>query len=127
MNLAEFTPENPLEIALQDAKNGRLPISKLMRKIVESDLYVSSKSEVLENGDGFQPLLVGDNAHPLVSVFSSLSKTSLHRELAEFALQMKGRDLFRRLPANHGVALNPGYAAQLIISHDVISKLTDST
>jgi hypothetical protein len=123
VKLSEFIPENPLEETLLSAKNGNYPISKLMRKIAESYLYVSSTTEVAQDGSGFHPLLVGDSKHPLVSAFSSISRTTLHREMAEFVLRMTGQDLFKRLPHGYGIALNPGYLPQLVISSDVIDKL----
>jgi hypothetical protein len=123
MQLSSFNPENELELAISRAKEGALSIEELLQKLVQSDLYVSSKAEVNQDGSGFEPLLVGDSANPLVAVFSSLSRPGLHRHMAEYVLQMSGREFFARLPASYGVALNPGYESQLVISSDVASRL----
>lgn len=126
MQLVKFNPENDLELAILRAKKGECSIDELMGVLVESDLYISSKTEVLQNGSGFEPLLVGDKSHPLVAIFSSLARPGLHRQMAEFVLKMKGREFFLRLPPGYGLALNPGYETQLIISSDVASTLVVS-
>jgi hypothetical protein len=35
--------------------------------------------------------------------------------MAEYVLQMNGREFFLRIPESYGVILNPGYVSQLII------------
>lgn len=126
MQLSKFTPENELEVAILRAREGTCSISELMELLIESEIYVSSKTEVAQDGGGFEPLLVGERAHPLVAVFSSLSRPGLHRQMAEFVLKMKGREFFRRLPPGYGVTLNPGYETQFIISSDVALSLSAS-
>jgi len=123
VELLKFDPENEFEAAIVSAKHGSLSLSGLMEKLAQSDVYISSKREVAQDGSGFDPLLVGSTENPLVAAFSSLSRPSLHAKMAEYALRMKGREFFNRLPQGYGVVLNPGYETQLIISSDVISDL----
>ncbi|WP_213948544.1 hypothetical protein [Luteibacter sp. dw_328] len=123
MELLGFDPENELERDIARAKEGKLSVEDLLKRIAESQVYVSSREEVKQDGSGFDPLLVGEPGSPLVAAFSSLSRPGLHRKMAEYVLQIKGRDFFRRLPPGYGVAVNPGYIAQLIISADAISGL----
>lgn len=123
MELLGFDPENKLERDIAKAKEGGLSVEELLKRVGESDIYVSSKEEVRSDGSGFDPLLVGEPGSPLVAAFSSLSRPGLHKKMAEYVLQMKGRDFFRRLPQGYGVAFNPGYTTQLIISADAISEL----
>ncbi|WP_291784761.1 hypothetical protein [Luteibacter sp.] len=123
MELLGFDPKNELERDIARAKEGAISLEDLLKNIAESDVYVSSREEVRQDGSGFDPLLVGEVGSPLVAAFSSLSRPGLHRQMAEYVLQIKGRDFFRRLPPGYGVALNPGYVAQLVISADVITGL----
>jgi hypothetical protein len=123
MELLGFDPENDLEREIARAREGKVSVNDLLEKICESDVYVSSRKEVRQDGNGFDPLLVGEPGSPLVAAFSSLSRPGLHRKMAEYVLQIKGREFFRRLPPGYGVALNPGYITQLILSADALAGL----
>lgn len=123
MELLEFKPENELEKAIREAKQGTLSVADLMKIIVQSNLYISSKGEVRQDGSGFEPLLLEQKGSPLVAAFSSLSRPGLHKHLAEYVLQMRGREFFLRMPPGYGVILNPGYLAQLIVPSDGVSDL----
>ncbi len=123
MNLLEFNPENELERTILDAKSGACSIDELLHQITESNLFVSSRTEVEQNGSGFSPLLLGESTSPLVAVFTLLSRADLHRQMAEYVLEIKGREFFKRLPSNYGVVFNPGYITQLVIASDSIPKV----
>lgn len=123
MQLLNFDPENELEFAILDTKKGGRSISELLDALTTSILYASSKAEVMEDGSGFDPLLVGESTAPLVAVFSSLSRPTIHRHKAEYVLQINGMELFQRVPTGYGIALNPGYLTQLVISSNVVSDL----
>jgi hypothetical protein len=73
VRLQEFTPENELEHAIADTKEGVRQVADLMRIIARSNLFVSSKGEVQSDGSGFDPLLFEKDGHPFVAVFSSRS------------------------------------------------------
>jgi hypothetical protein len=123
VELLEFTPENDLEKAIEEARRGALSLADLVKVVVRLNLYISSLNEVQRDGGGFEPLLLEQNGKPLVAVFSSLSRPGLHRHMAEYVLQMNGREFFLRIPPNYGVILNPGYAAQVIIPSDGVFDL----
>jgi hypothetical protein len=123
VQLLEFTPENELEKAIEEARRGALSFDDLVKLIARSNLYVSSKGEVRQDGSGFEPLLLEQNGRPLVAAFSSLSRPGLHGHMAEYVLQMIGREFFLRMPPSYGIILNPGYVAQLIIPSDGVSDL----
>ena len=123
MELLEFRPENELEKAIEDAKRGALSFADLVEVVVRSNLYISSKGEVQQDGSGFEPLLLEQKGNPLVAAFSSLSRPALHKQMAEYVLQMNGREFFLRMPPGYGVILNPGYVAQLIIPSDGVADL----
>jgi hypothetical protein len=46
VQLQEFKPENELENAIADAREGARAVADLMRIIARSNLFISSKGEV---------------------------------------------------------------------------------
>lgn len=122
VQLQEFKPENELEIAIVNAKQGVRPVADLMGLIARSNLFISSKGEVQSDWSGLDPLLFEKDGHPFVAVFSALSRPGLHSRMAEYVLQMNGREFFLRMPESYGVILNPGYVSQLIIPPTGVSE-----
>jgi len=90
VQLQEFKPENELENAIADTKEGVRPVADLMRIIARSNLFISSKGEVQADWSGFDPLLFEMDGNPLVGIFSSLSRPGPHSRMAEYVLQMNG-------------------------------------
>ena len=123
MNLVVFLPGNPLERSIAPAKQGRKTIDSLLTDLSEAPLFISSKSEVQANGNGFDPLLLAKDRELLDAAFSSIERPSLHRHHASYVLQMTGRDFFLRLPATYGAIVNPGYDAQLVIAPHAVVDL----
>lgn len=122
--LLEFTPLNPLEELIADARAGGVGLDAVIEALRAAELFVSSRQEVLADGSGFEPLLFGESSFPLVGAFTAPERPVIHRERAEYFVQMKGHDLLIRMPPGYGVVVNPGYVAQLIISADAIEDLT---
>jgi len=123
MALNNFEPKNDLEVAIVEAKRGIVPIDTLLLRLTKFPLFISSKTEVQKDGEGFEPLLLEESGNPLVAVFSSLERPALHSEVAGYVLQMTGREFFLRLPPKYGVIVNPGYVTQLIIAPDAVLDL----
>lgn len=118
-----FKPENALESVIIDARQGVRPITEVMDLLAQSNLYISSKTEVQADGSGFSPMLLEESGNPLVAAFTHLPRAELHSHMAEYVLQMDGRAFFLRLPPGYGVVLNPGYLAQLIIAPNAVIDL----
>jgi|GEM_PF-1276458 len=123
--LEKFIPENEFEEGIQRAKLQLLPASDLLKKLVSMDVFISSVTEIQQDGSGFTPLLVGSNEQPLVSIFSSINRPTLHRERASYILKMPGDEFILRLPPNYGVIVNPGYESQLVIAPQTASQLAE--
>lgn len=121
--LVPFEPENGLEETIAAARSGGSSIEDVLRAANRCDLYISSKSEVQQDGSGFEPLLLGGRDGPLIAAFTSASRPTLHHHMAKYVLQMKGIEFFRRVPQGYGAILNPGYKCQLIISPTSIDSL----
>jgi hypothetical protein len=92
--LQEFKPENELENAIADAREGARAVADLMRIIARSNLFISSKGEVQSDWGGFDPLLFEKDGHPFVAIFSSLSRPGLHGHMAEYLLQNERAGVF---------------------------------
>ena len=103
MQLQEFKPENELENAIAVTREGIRPVADLMRIIARSNLFLSSKGEVQPDWSGFDPLLFEMDGNPFVAIFSSLSRPALHGRMAEYVLQMNGREFFLRKPESYGL------------------------
>jgi hypothetical protein len=121
--LAEFEPTNDFESSIVKAKAGALSLDALMTKMSAAEVFVSSKTEVQDDGSGFTPLLLGEAASPLVAVFSSLARPDLHRHMAEYVLQMSGTEFVRRMPPGYGFVLNPGFKVQMVVTPAATSEL----
>jgi hypothetical protein len=123
VQLLPFEPQNQLEVAIVDARAGGRSIGDLIDLLVKANLYISSKREVMESGNGFEPLLLDGGGGPLIAFFSSLMRPELHRHVAKYVLQMNGREFLLRIPVNYGAILNPGYITQLIIPPESLADI----
>jgi hypothetical protein len=123
VKLADFEPVNELESSIVETKAGRLAPDALLAKMAQSIVFISSKTEVQQDGSGFSPLLLGESSNPLVAVFSSLARSDLHRHMAEYVLQMNGNEFIKRLPAGYGFVLNPGFIVQLVVTPPAAADL----
>lgn len=123
MQLVAFEPENDLETLIVAAKSGARSQGDMMSALFKSHLFIASKTEVKADGSGFDPLLLGDSNAPLTAVFSSGPHATLHRDAASCVVRMTAVDFFRRIPANFGVILNPGYDVQMVMPAAAIAEM----
>ncbi|SRR5258708_5455070 len=107
------------------AKRGAVSIDTLLMDLAASPLFISSKTDVQNDGRGFDPLLLEESGMPLVAAFSSLDRPGLHSEAATYVLQLNGREFFLPLPPKYGVIINPGYTRQSIIAPDATCDLRE--
>lgn len=123
--LAPFAPENELERLIADAKVGLTPIADVLAQLVRGNVFVSSRREVQQNGDGFDPVLfdLPNLQRPLVAAFTAESRPALLSDVAKYFLQMPAVGFLARMPPGYGVILNPGYDAQLVIADHVVADL----
>jgi type III secretion system (T3SS) SseB-like protein len=121
--LEPFQAENALETAILAMQAGTFPVPRLLEAIMNTEIYVSSRTEMEPSGSGFQPLLIGDKEKPLVCAFSSPSRPALHAKAAPYMLRINGRQFIQQLPAGYGIAFNPGFIAQLAIQPDMVAAI----
>ncbi|WP_443749382.1 SseB family protein [Asticcacaulis solisilvae] len=123
MSLLPFNPENELDERLIQAKSGKVDMADILKQLLQENIYVLSKEEVQSDGSGFVPLLLEGQDGPLVAVFSALPHATIHRDAAQHALQMNGRDFISRMPPGYGLVLNPGFTVHLVIPKNGIETI----
>lgn len=118
-----FVPMNDLESMLVRAKNGQVPVSDLIRTLLDSDVVLPSGSEVLADGTGFEPLLFSKEKVQMVACFTDKSRIGEYVIMTPYCLVMKGKDFLRGIPSGHGVVVNPGQEVGFDISPDGVGKV----
>jgi hypothetical protein len=121
--MPSFEPLNDFEKALVEARSGRLPVQKLLHMMADADLAVPSAGEVQADGSGFQPLLFPKEQVQMLACFTDKSRIGEYAEMAPYFLLMKGRDLLRRMPPDHGIVVNPGSTVGFDMSPEGIAKI----
>jgi hypothetical protein len=58
VQLVDFEPENEVEHAIVARKQGKQALDDLIGKLAESNLCISSKTEVQQDGSGCDPFLL---------------------------------------------------------------------
>lgn len=118
-----FRPINDFELALEQAKDGRLGVRELMRVLVSSELAVPSAEEVMADGSGFSPLLFNKNGVQMLACFSDKSRVNEFADMTPYCLMMQGRELLRRMPPGYGLVINPGLIVGFDMTPDGIARL----
>jgi hypothetical protein len=124
--MQDFSPLNDLEIALVEARSGRLLMSGFIKVFVGNDLAVPSGREVMANGDGFQPVLFDKNGVKMVACFTAKERIGRIAGRAPYCLAMKGMEFLRRVPPGYGLVINPGQSVGFDISPDGLSSIVKS-
>jgi len=120
--LERFEPETPLETAIAEAHAGTRSPDELPGLLAAACLFVSSRAEVMADGRGFEPLLLGEADAPLVAAFTGADRATLHRARAQYLLEMDGDAFLRRLPPGYGTAINPGWEAQFVVDAGAVAR-----
>lgn len=91
--------------------------------LLRSELVVPSGGAVGPNFEGFVPVLFDRGETPMLAVFTSLELTATVSHQAKFALTMTGRDVVLRMPAGHGLVVNPGHEAGFELFPDALQAV----
>ncbi|MFF1530864.1 SseB family protein [Cellulomonas sp. NPDC058312] len=82
----------------------------IVAALLQAELVVPSGGAVEPDFSGFVPVLYDRDGVPMLAVFTSLERASSTAKIAPYAVTMTGRDVIRRMPAAHGLVVNPGHA-----------------
>jgi hypothetical protein len=104
----DFSPLNDFEFKLVQAQRGEIGVSDVLASLASAELALPSAGDVQEDWAGFQPLLFSKNGVPMLACFSAKERLADYADMAPFCLLLKGRELLRRIPAGHGLVVNPG-------------------
>jgi hypothetical protein len=121
--LTPFEPCNEIERRIGGARDGKLSGDTLMRAIAAADLFIPSAGEVAPDGTGYRPILMEQDDISLVAVFTAAAR--MDKSMAPVLMRMNGRQFFLRLPAGHGVIVNPGFDAQIILPPQGVTALQE--
>lgn len=111
-----FEPSNDLEIALQKAQLGEIPLPDFLRQLWAADLFVPSEEEIRLDAQPFRPVLMPGKDAQMVVVFTALERAAGLHKTAPYNLKIAAKEFLPRTPPALGVAINPGLAVGLEIS-----------
>ncbi|MGS0571770.1 SseB family protein [Xanthomonas oryzae] len=117
---------NDLEMALISAKAGALSMSDFITKLLASELAVASTTEMNADGVGLTPLFLDKEGVAMLVAFTEKSRISEFTSMANYCLEIKVFDLFKIIPGEYGVVINPGCDVGFDISPDGIREIIKS-
>jgi len=104
---------NSLEMVLAHARTGSLTMEDLLNEFADSELLVASRTEVIEGGAPFRPLLLFRDQNTVMACFTDRRRIGDFASVAPHAIVMKGIDVLRALPPGMGLVINPGTSLNL--------------
>ena len=104
---------NSLELVLSHARSGSLTMEDLLREFAESDLFVASRTELIERDSPFRPLLLFKEQNTMMACFTDRSHIGDFASVAPHTIVMKGIEVLRYLPPGMGLVINPGTTLNL--------------
>ncbi len=111
-----FEATNDLEIDLQKAQAGEMPVPAFLQRLWTADLFVPSSEEIKLQGQDFRPVLIPREDVQLVAVFTSMERVAGVQKIAPFCLKIVAKEFLPQTPPAFGIAINPGFAVGLEIS-----------
>jgi len=128
--MTDFIPQNPLEQALLDGRQGRLSMPNFLKILLGSPIFVVSATDA--NVGDFEPLLYDHPTEPLkmIACYSAMSRIGPDAEKAPYVMEVNTADFLQRLaPAptsSVGVVLNPRHEFGFELQPAAIASLLDS-
>jgi hypothetical protein len=104
---------NSLEVVLAHARSGSLTMEDLLKEFADSDLIVASRTQLIEGGTPFRPLLLFKEQNTMMACFTDRCRIGDFASVAPHSIVMKGIDVLRALPPGMGLVINPGTTLNL--------------
>lgn len=130
--MESFIPANALEQALLDARDGKVPPSRLFQALVDAQVFVMVSQSLGDNGewlDGTRMLVLENDAgKPLVAVFSSPPRSLMWHDIAVgfgHGLLVDFRWVLGGVMDDVGIAVNPGSEVGVELAPNMVRKLRD--
>lgn len=119
----DFSPLNDFEAKLVEAQRGEVTVAEVLASLASAELALPSAGAVQEDWSGFQPLLFSKNGVPMLACFSAKERLADYVDMAPFCLVLRGRELLRRIPAGHGLVVNPGQRVGFDVMPEGIARI----
>lgn len=128
--MTDFTPENPLEVALLAASQGE-DAEEFLDRLARDELFVPAQGETpaggereLEAGQQVALPVFEHEGRRFVPVFTSLTQLERGAPHADRYLRASGADLASVWPSGHDLALNPGGDLGVALPEDDVRTLS---
>jgi len=118
-----FEPSNELEIDLQKAQAGEIPVPTLLQRLWTSELFVPSSEEIQLGGQRFKPVLFPRQGVQMVAVFTAVERVAGLHKVAPYCLKIAAREFLPQTPPSLGVVVNPGFSVGLEILPDGLRQM----
>jgi hypothetical protein len=88
---------------------GKLSMDAFLSKLLASQIYIPSATEVQADGRGLNPIVYDRNGVRMAAIFTHLDRIEpSHTQLASFCLQVDAAWLIRNMQPDMGVVLFAG-------------------
>lgn len=121
--MADFTPVNALETALEGARAGRSSMPDFLRLFGNAEIVVPSGSEIMPDGSGFQPVLFDKGGTQMVACFTAMERIGDFSRLAPYCLTITGSEFLQRIPPGYGLVVNPGQSVGFDVTPDGLRQI----
>jgi hypothetical protein len=122
----ELIPGNPLEQGLASVRSGLIELTEFLHTFVFAEIVVPSGTEPQADGSGFTPLLFEKNGFELVAAYTSGERVPTVDGAYPYCLLIRGGEFLRRMSANYGLVINPGWSLGMEISPDGVRRMVDN-
>lgn len=101
---------SPLEQAIQKGREGEGDMNEVIGQFVNALVVVPTATEVTDDLNELQPVLLGDEAKHLLAVFTHIDMVPEEiAQVANYAVQMPAAELVQAIPEGTGLVVNPGH------------------
>ena len=124
--MPELIPGNPLEQGLASVRSGLIELTDFLHTFVFAEIVVPSGTEPHDDGSGFTPLLYEKGGVELIAAYTSGTRVPTVDGAIPHCLVIRGGEFLRRMSANYGLVLNPGWSLGMEISPDGVRRIVDN-
>ena len=114
---------NDLERAILAARAGTLSQRDFVAKLVESNIAVPSRTDVLQELSAVRPVLLDKANETFVAAFTEVAYVDAFRNLASYCLQINALAWLRVMPRDVGLVLNPGMDVTIQFSAQGVQQI----
>jgi len=126
-----FTATNTLEVYLQQAMSGHVPMDDFLKVFVASEVYMPSTTECRANFSKLVPLVFMKGNASMAAMFTNLQRIDPYKDKVKDVVAMKGGEFLVRAAPGFGIVVNPGWSAGFDIAphaiEDIVRRFVESS